>query len=69
MKVSAKVDFNLSTTSRRQVEANPKKAETSAFFNISRPPIFNYIYDYLTESDAATKHVPGSEHPRGWCEA
>lgn len=43
MKDSAKVDFIFLQTTRKQVEANPKKAEASAFFNISIPPIFKMI--------------------------
>lgn len=43
MNVSAKVLFIFLATSRKQVEANPKKAEVSAFFNISSPPYFKMI--------------------------
>ena len=34
MKDSAKVDFIFLATTRKQVEAKPKKPETSTFFNI-----------------------------------
>lgn len=34
MNVSAKVDLIFLATTRKQVDANPKKAETRYFFNI-----------------------------------